>query len=73
MDPRIFWTARCAYPGHSEFLFYSPSFVVASWADLDTAAQTAVAEEWAKISPYPAPPIVELIPGAMSFQTNSHQ
>lgn len=73
MDPRICWTARCAYPGRNEFLFYSPSFVAASWADLDAAAQAAVSEAWSKISPHPAPAVVELIPGALSFQPNSRQ
>lgn len=60
---RTHWTAVCAYPGHDQFRFYSPTFTVECWADLETTAADTVAAEWAKISPHPPPGIVELIPG----------
>lgn len=73
MDQRISWTARCAYPGRDAFLFHSPSFTVASWDDLDAAAKASVSEAWSKISPHPAPPVVELIPGMMCFQPSPQE
>lgn len=60
---RTHWTARCAYPGMKDFLFYSPTFVVDSWSDLDAAAKATVADAWAQISPHDPPAIIELIPG----------
>lgn len=67
MADGIHWTARCAYPGRADFLFYSPAFVVDHWSELDQAARAAVTEAWAKISPHPPPDVIELIPGHLAF------
>lgn len=61
------WVARCQYAGKREFVFSSPAFVVEHWWQLEQTAAQVVADSWAKISPHPAPDIVELIPGAMLF------
>lgn len=70
---RIHWTARCAYPGLDGFIFYSPTFTAESWSDLDDMAQSTVAEAWARISPHPAPKVVELIPGYLQLVKNSER
>ncbi len=62
----ISWTAVCRYPGKDQFLFYSPEFV-ADWKELDDEARKVVDEAWSKISPHPAPPVIELVPGCMNF------
>lgn len=67
MEKRIHWVAVCQYPNKKEFLFYSREFVVDHWSDLDRVGKEMVESEWAEISPYPAPPIVEFLPGYLFY------
>jgi len=67
-DP-IHWTAVCQYPGKDQFRFYSSAFVVEHWADMERAAKETVEAEWARISPHPAPPVVELVPGRLLHES----
>lgn len=64
---KINWTAVCKYVDHEKFNFYSSAFTVDHWSDLDSRAEELVRTEWARFSPYPAPPIVELVPGYVAF------
>lgn len=66
------WTAECRYPGKEKFVFYSRAFVTTEWSELRETAQAIVEEEWSTISPYPAPPIVALLPGVMHY-VQDHQ
>lgn len=63
----IHWVAMCKYPDKKEFAYFSPTFVVEHWSDLEKTAQALVEEAWARISPYPTPPIVEYIPGYLEY------
>lgn len=67
MNERISWVAVCQYPGRPKFGFYSPAFVVNHWSDLEAEAARIVAQAWAEISPHPAPPVVDYLPGIMEY------
>lgn len=64
----IFWVAECSYDGYNEFHFFSSMF---SWdwkdGDILTQAQLTVNEEWAKLSPHPAPTVRRVHPGFLGF------
>jgi hypothetical protein len=62
------FTAVCAYPGLDSFRFHSPTFYVASWSDLDKVGRSTVTEAWRSISPYPAPEVIEYLPGALVYE-----
>lgn len=64
------FTAICAYPGKEAFAFYSVDFIIEHWSDLEKEGQRQVAEAWAKISPHPAPDIVEFQPGSIHYVPN---
>lgn len=63
----IHWSAICQYPGKKNFLFYSKAFVAADWNNVEEIAKQMVEEEWAEMSPHPAPPVIELIPGYIEY------
>lgn len=57
------WTAVCRYEGKEDFVFYSPDFFIDNWADLESVAKYTVEKAWSRISPHPAPSIIEIKPG----------
>lgn len=58
------WSADCAYPGKDKFIFGSVVHVQAETTEeAHRIARHELAAEWARISPHPAPEIVNLIPG----------
>ena len=61
------WVAVCRYPEKKDFCFYSPTFAVEHWSDLEKVAAEIVAAAWNEISPYPAPPVVDYIPGYLEY------
>ncbi|WJJ55014.1 hypothetical protein [Xanthomonas phage RTH11] len=61
----MFFTAVCGYAGLEKFSFFSVDFSVEQWSDLEKVGQAMVEEEWAKISPHPAPTILQYVPGGI--------
>lgn len=67
MKKQMCFVAVCAYPDLSCFTFFSTDFVIDHWSDLETEGERRVKEEWAKISPHPAPQIVRFEPGHVAY------
>ena len=67
MGRKFNWVAVCRYPDKELFAFYSQTFVVDHIDDLEKVGTQMVAEAWEKISPHPAPPIVEYIAGTLEY------
>lgn len=61
------WVAVCQYPDKEGFAFYSPTFVTDDLNKVDEIAEEIVLEAWSKISPYPAPPIIDILPGYIGY------
>lgn len=62
-----YWTAHCQYQGKSKFLFWSPRMHVIADSELvaEGRLRKIAEEEWATISPHPAPPIIAIFPGRL--------
>lgn len=73
MTKRMQFVAMCQYPGHKEFRFYSEPFMVDSWSDLESTGEKIVQAEWARISPHPAPQVVDYLPGALLYIPRAEQ
>lgn len=67
MSKRMQFVAVCQYPGMDQFRFHSEPFHVDTWADLEATGRQVVEAEWARISPHPAPPVVDYLPGALVY------
>lgn len=70
---QMYFTAVCAYPNHNNFNFFSVEFVIEDWADLERVGRAKVVEEWTKISPHPAPEIIDFLPGAVVYIPNDRK
>lgn len=55
------WAGLAAYPGKASF------YIGTVWADGPEEARRELAALWARLSPYPAPDITEVIPGRLVF------
>ena len=67
-----YWTASCTYDGKQPFRFWTSAMVVE--AEFETVAhdalQAIVRREWAKISPHPAPRLLEVVPGRLVMEAD---
>lgn len=59
----LHFVAVCQYQGKQGFKFFSEEFTVSNWHEVEDTAKKIVEEAWAKISPHPAPDVVEILPG----------
>lgn len=66
------YVAVCQYPDKEAFRFYSPTFVVNHWSEIDDVAQRVVTEAWEEISPHEAPPIIDIVPGLLLYREKSY-
>lgn len=57
------YVAKCGYKGKKDFYFYTDEMYVDSLEDLDKVGPEEIKTQWARISPHPAPELIEWFPG----------
>lgn len=61
------YVAKCQYPGHESFYFYTQEMVVQNINDVQDTLREEVRRQWKKISPHTPPEIVEIKVGLLTL------
>lgn len=61
------YVAKCKYPGHESFYFYTKEMVIQNTNDVQDVLKEEVKRQWEKISPHPPPEILEIQVGFISL------